>query len=334
MVIFAPTTILGEPAISTLSLSSTLCNQPETPSGKRGRGRPRGATSRVVRHDRRLGIHHFAYVRAGLLGLDLRAAFDRYLAWADSTTDLRHAQHRYSDLLRTIRLSCRQLASSLPAGHPAHRAFADLEERVPRAAKQLPTLDEWAKAEGLDRDFYSEAELLAEFQAAHGVNNAEAQEAGWQDEAGSAVKALNLVEQLLAAKPAQQDSNDLWFAQPVARRLHAAGVSTLRDLVATINMRGRRWWRRTGIGERRGARIVQWLLSQQDALGADISPSVHEVIAKSDEVMPAGHEIILPPRFAVVPMDRLVVPPHLSGTDGVFRAHCPNTLGASCQRSA
>jgi site-specific recombinase XerD len=143
------------------------------------------------------------------------------------------------------------------------------------------------------------------------------------------VTALNLVEQLLAAKPVQQDSIDLWFGQPIARRLHAAGVATLHDLVATINMRGRRWWRRTGIGERRGARIVHWLLSQQDALGADIRPSIHEAMAKRDEVMPARHEIILPPRFAVVPMDRLGVPPHLSGTDGVFRAHGPNTLGAS-----
>lgn len=44
---------------------------------------PPGAKAQVVRDTRSLGIHHFAFVRSSLLGLDLRDAFTRYLAWSD-----------------------------------------------------------------------------------------------------------------------------------------------------------------------------------------------------------------------------------------------------------
>lgn len=43
-------------------------------------GRPPGARTQVVRDARALSIHHFAFVRSSLLGLDLADAFSRYLA--------------------------------------------------------------------------------------------------------------------------------------------------------------------------------------------------------------------------------------------------------------
>ena len=65
-------------------------------------GRPRGARSRVFAPARALGIHPFAFVRAVLIGVDPREAFERYLAWSDATTDLRHIQHRRTKLLKEI----------------------------------------------------------------------------------------------------------------------------------------------------------------------------------------------------------------------------------------
>ena len=47
-------------------------------------------------------MHHFAFARACLLGLDLADSFARYLAWCESTTDLRHVQHRREALLKQI----------------------------------------------------------------------------------------------------------------------------------------------------------------------------------------------------------------------------------------
>lgn len=49
-----------------------------------------------------LGVHHFAFVRESLLGLDLAEAFHRYLAWSEATTDVRHVQRRSDGLLEHI----------------------------------------------------------------------------------------------------------------------------------------------------------------------------------------------------------------------------------------
>ena len=49
-----------------------------------------------------MGAHHFAFLRESLLGLDLAEAFHRYLAWSETTTDVRHVQHRCDGLLEHI----------------------------------------------------------------------------------------------------------------------------------------------------------------------------------------------------------------------------------------
>lgn len=46
------------------------------------------------------------------------------------------------------------------------------------AAVQLPSREEWVEPEGMDPYMYSEAELLAEYKAAFGLDNADAVEAG------------------------------------------------------------------------------------------------------------------------------------------------------------
>lgn len=60
------------------------------PVAKRKPGRPKGARGSVLQEARALGIHHFAFVRSSLLGLELADAFARYLAWSETTTDLRY----------------------------------------------------------------------------------------------------------------------------------------------------------------------------------------------------------------------------------------------------
>ena len=56
----------------------------------------------MIHGARVLGVHHFAFVRESLLGLDLAEAFHRYLAWSEATTDVRHLQHRRDGLLKHI----------------------------------------------------------------------------------------------------------------------------------------------------------------------------------------------------------------------------------------
>ena len=47
-------------------------------------------------------MHHFAFLRSALYGLDLRQAFARYLEWSETTTDLRHIEHRRKELMRHV----------------------------------------------------------------------------------------------------------------------------------------------------------------------------------------------------------------------------------------
>jgi len=72
-------------AVDQSSPMSSLFHSPPA----RKPGRSLGVKARVVQDARALGIIHFAFVRFSLLGLDLRDAFNRYLAWSETTTDLR-----------------------------------------------------------------------------------------------------------------------------------------------------------------------------------------------------------------------------------------------------
>ena len=73
-----------------------------TPTTSRPRGRPPGSKAQVIRDARALGIHHVAFVRSSLWGLDLVHSFERYLAWSETTTDVRHVQHRRDGLIEHI----------------------------------------------------------------------------------------------------------------------------------------------------------------------------------------------------------------------------------------
>lgn len=72
-----------------------------------------------------------------------------------------------------------------------------------KPAAVLPSLDEWVQSEGMDPDGWSEADLLVEYKAAFGLDNADAIDAavGQKDPVGERVKALNYLETVLATMP-------------------------------------------------------------------------------------------------------------------------------------
>ncbi|MEO7105100.1 MAG: hypothetical protein ABIZ09_01895, partial [Rhodoferax sp.] len=135
---------------------------------------PIGAKARVLQEARALGIHHFAFVRSSLLGLDLADAFARYMAWAETTTDLRYVQGRRDALLKQIIEVARQHDAVLPANTKiTHLLDLLRSDATAKPAVQLPSLDEWVEAEGMDADMWSEADLLTEYKAAFGLDNAD-----------------------------------------------------------------------------------------------------------------------------------------------------------------
>src|SRR5688572_22779758 len=132
----------------------TLSRQP------RKRGRPPGSRSKVLAEGRQLGHHHFAFLRAWFEGVDLRRAWNRYMAFAVDSSDGRVIESTRAALLGAV----------LAAGHQADRSRPELDlkrslaliarEPFTPSTAPIPTLDDWVVSEGLDPDFYSEAELL------------------------------------------------------------------------------------------------------------------------------------------------------------------------------
>jgi hypothetical protein len=84
-------------------------------------------------------------------------------------------------------------------------------------------------------DMWSEADLLDEYKAHFGLDNADAQEAGagHKDVVGDRVRALNHLETVLSVIPAATDRLETWFARPVVKVMRNVGLLTLGDLGAS-----------------------------------------------------------------------------------------------------
>src|SRR5205085_6555249 len=129
-----------------------------SPTPARPRGRPRGAQSAVVRDVRALGIHHVAFLRAALLGVELREAFERYLAFGETTSDLRHVEARRRELTAQVVDAGRRLALTRPGDAHLARDVELLRHDAPAPrAVALPSLDDWVEAEGMDPDMWTQA---------------------------------------------------------------------------------------------------------------------------------------------------------------------------------
>ena len=312
------------------------------PAPRRKAGRPLGSKAKVVQDARALGVHHFAFVRSSILGLDLAESFQRYMAWAESTTDLRYVQNRREALLKRIIEAGRQHDATLPS-HSKITHLLDLlrsDAATPKAV-QLPSLDEWMESEGMDPEGWSEAELLAEYKAHFGLDNADAIEAAaaFKDPVGERVRALNYLETVLSVIPTATDRLESWFARPVVKCLRNMGIITLGDLVRFINAYGHRWYSTIkGFGAQRAKQVLHWLTLEQDHLNLLVSASVHEPKSKRElriaTLLPSvGQDSMAVRQFGagtlvVSAIQRMQATPALAGGTGDFRSHMANTLGA------
>jgi site-specific recombinase XerD len=184
----------------------------------------------------------------------------------------------------------------------------------------------------MDPDMWSQAELLAEYQAAFGLDNVEAIEAaeGAADLVKERVKALNRLSALLTVAPKADDKLEAWFARPVVLRLRNAGVVTLENLYQLVNVYGFRWYGRVkGFGARRAALVVAWLRAQSETVNLALRDGLDE--PKSHRALRLGtssSQLVSQPRYGLLPLERLALPSSLLGLDGVFRSHLPNSLEA------
>jgi len=328
---------------------------------RRPRGRPKGSKTRVLGHTGALGVHHFAFLRSWFLGLDVRDAWQRYLAFSELNSDLRHIEHRRAELLRQVLDACHQLNLSLPANQQLTTELV-LLARPPFGATStaLPSLDDFIDAQGLDRDFYSEAELLQEYRDFHHLDaqpedgsgehsraavdtfpaTGRAGASGAGNATGPAqVRALNQIEALLARAPHADDRLDLWLSPALTALLKRAGIATLGTLADTVRVYGRRWHTRAkGLGATRASTLVDWLAPLAERFGHPIPAEAREPAQRLRALRSAGQRPVeAGPRFALVPLEQLAVPRSLAGSP-VARGHLAtgmsNDLGATDDLSA
>ncbi len=312
------------------------------PQPTRKAGRPIGSRAKIVKEVRAIGVHHFAFVRSSLLGMDLAKAFERYLAWSEPTTDLRYVQNRREALLKQIIEEGRAYDAS-QQGHFKITDLLDLlrSDAAPAKAVVLPTLDEWLESEGMDPDGWSEADMLTEYKAHFGLDNADAIDAAanLKDPAGERVRALNHLETVISTIPKASDRLESWFAKPVAKKLHNVGLLTLADLMNFINVYGYRWYSGIkGFGVNRANQVLRWLDLEQEHLNMLISGSVRAPKSKLALNVSTLLPALLPTPTSLTQfgsgtsvsseLARIQVTPNLDGERGVFRSHMANSLDA------
>jgi site-specific recombinase XerD len=265
-----------------------------------------GATGSAAA-SRCLGHGQLAFVRSWAEGLDLVAAWDRYL-FVDGAGDGRRARGELKRLLDELggiaRAHGRPELAALLRRDP--EAIAD---RGPKA----PSLEAFAAEQ--PADFYTEAELIELYQAQYGQADARSAARRRQRLRERLVEAVKWLEHVGPRQPQPSDLISAWLDERLAARLAVVGILKLEELVSWIGDKGFRWHRGIPkVGPERASRVVRWLREHEDQLGALPYPAL--VPAKSIDT-----KALTPlPRCGIVPLERFSLPSELDGSQGRNRA--------------
>lgn len=218
--------------------------------------------------ERAIGTHHVAYLRALIQGLPMQEAWQRYLAFSDDAKNSAKLSALAEALWARARLAARELQSRLSTEHPAWADLASLAAigrgATKGVAQALPSLASFIAQQGLDPDHYSEAELLAEFRAFHGLD-LPAEEAAataplFADQRRSQLRGLQLVQGWMVRPVQATDGLALWVAPVTLKRLEAVGIHSVSELHAAVQTQGHHWIRRMpGLGRWRGDTLARWV---------------------------------------------------------------------------
>ncbi len=263
---------------------------------------------------RKLHRGHFAFMRALAQGIDERTSWDRYLRLEGEHTDLRVVRRTIAWIRDEFAAAARR--EQRPG--TARLILLDPEQFSP--ATPLPTLSDFAQAQGLE-DF-SEAEQIEAYEAAFPGGAQQGGPAGRASRRTRVVErqleALRWLEGHTAQDPRPADSVSAWLNPAMAARLELGGLHTLAALVARINEAGARWWVKVpGVGERKAARILDWLRANEEPLGLRVGTHASH---RRRQLSPRDLAAVVPPGTALVPYEKLVVPAELDGRAGLNRA--------------
>lgn len=294
--------------------AAPLCrpHQPAPDPGRRPG--PVGPVSQALTTARAaMGAPQMAFVRAWAEGLDALSAWRRYLA-GDGAADLRLARAELQRLLDVLR----GLAQAHGRDDLAVLLRRDPEAMAAPAGADL-SLDDFIAQQ--PPDFYSEAELVAMYQVAHGGLDARSAARRRQRLRARLLDALHWLQRQAVRAPQADDLVAAWLDARVASRLAAAGLTTLGALHRQVCVQGYHWHRRVPrLGPRGAARVLLWLGSQAQTLG----PLPASALRPPRSL---DHATLAPaPALGIVPLDRLALPASLDGRAGTNRG--PRPAGA------
>lgn len=165
--------------------------------------------------------------------------------------------------------------------------------------------------------------------------------------AHAALNALEACRWLLQRQPLASDGVATWLSPNTAKRLSAAGLSTLASVAERIQARGGRWWGPiAGLGPRRAQRIQDWLLSVAPVAGLSLtaasSPTLPDLewapLSLLQIEAPPGHDdpdltdmaatALRLGEVQLSPLAWLLGRRALDGGNGVLRLADENLLGA------
>ncbi len=264
----------------------------------------------VATTPRKFTSGHFAFMRAVVQGIELRASWDRYLRTEGEHEDLRNVRSTIARMRTEFAAAARRHA------RPGTARLVLIDANEVQETPGLPSLAAFAAERGLE-DF-SEAEQQAAFVEAYGPGTDAERKSRRARLIRRQLEALQWLERLVAQDPGPGDGVAAWFAPSIASRLEKAKLRTLADLISRINGVGARWWTSiAGVGELKAARILDWLRLYEPSIGIRIGS---HVAVRRSELKPAQLEKVVSRATAIVPFEKFLLPAELDGSEGRFRA--------------
>ena len=221
---------------------------------------------------RRIGLHHFAHLRAVAEGLDVTQCAARYLG-TEHGHEARTAHQQTVDAVRAV---------ARRRGEPWRLVGLSIKT----TGAERPTLDTFADGRF---DGFSEAEVLEIYQETFPADRKAARS---QRLRTRQLALLHRLEAMAAEQPQDGDLVAGWFDDRTADKLTAAGIISLGELNARIAAGG--CWFRTlpAVGEAKARRIAQHLATLLPAAPRPVRPVFTLVAAPSPAL--AGLPALLP----------------------------------------
>lgn len=257
---------------------------------------------------RKLHTGHFAFMRAVVQGIEVKASWDRYLRIEGESSDA-----------RLVRSTITWIREEFAAAAKRESRFSTARlvqldaTRIADDKMRLPSLEQFVEDQGLEDERYSDQ--VKAYEEEYG---SAARRAGRRSNlVRRQLEALSWLEMLLAQPPHAGDGVAAWLHPTLADRLVQANIFTLAQLVDRINGIGQRWHASIkALGATKAERIVDWLRGHEATIGKQLGPHIRQKRSKL-----FTHELasIVQPATDIRPLEKFIVPADLDGRQGKFR---------------